>query len=342
MEYLLIMDKNCIFGILRRSSLLIPVILSVALISSGAGADPFYSPNQGKYPLNVQFTLPGGAACDSVFWDFGDDSNRSQINPLYTYKEMGIFYPLCVCTLPGATVSYEFGKIVSRNANFPEADTYDNHYPYNTVVDMKTDTLSTDELKKQGDGLVALGLDQYAAESYKQLVAMTAASDPGILAEYGRILVRLSRWNEAGDAFEQAIKIKPDSDLLNAYGRVLLKINRYEAARDVFNQSLGLKDSDARAWAGFADALAALNRTEEAEGAYDKSVRLDAGQAAVWIGFGDILSVLGKNPEAVTAYEKAIALGMSGAENYNKYSQLLRKVGRDQDALNARNIARSS
>ncbi|MDD1728059.1 MAG: PKD domain-containing protein, partial [Methanospirillum sp.] len=73
-----------------------------------ASADPFFSPDEGKAPLKVQFTLPGGENCDSVKWDFGDGNTSTEISPSFTYTKMSFFYPTCVCTLPGATVTYTF------------------------------------------------------------------------------------------------------------------------------------------------------------------------------------------------------------------------------------------
>jgi tetratricopeptide (TPR) repeat protein len=253
---------------------------------------------------------------------------------------MGFFYPQCICTLPGATITYTFDKIVASNADMFDDDTHDQHYPYHTDVAVSADGLSREDLIKQGTGLYMLGQYQHAADTYKKLVEMTD-SDPVILAEYGTILVRLSRWNEAQNAFNQSINVRPDADILNAYGRVLLEMNRFDDALFAYNQSLKMNDASASAWAGRAEVLKNLDNPDDAVVAYEKSISLDEKEAAVWKGYGEVLTTLGKDDDAVKAYQKAIDLGMKGADIYLKLGGALRKTGQDGDAQRAMDSARS-
>jgi Tfp pilus assembly protein PilF len=324
----------------RIFSFLLQIILISGLLIGSVTADPSFSPDQGKMPLKVKFSFPGGENCDSVIWTFEDGKTASEINPTYTYTGMGFHYPTCVCTLPGATITYSFGKIVSSNADMPDADTTDKHYPVSTAVDIKSDTLSLKDQVRQATGLYALGQYDYAASSYQKAVQISG-SDPDILAQYGTVLAGLSRWKESAIAFNQSAGIKPDPVTFVAYGGVLTHLKKFDEALAAFNRSLELDTASSDAWAGIGEVFELLKQNEEAAAAYRKSLDLDQKDASVWKGYGNILNAQGKDTEAVDAYGKAISLGLSDADMYLKYGGSLRKIGRDGEAQAAMDKAKS-
>jgi tetratricopeptide (TPR) repeat protein len=318
--------------------LAIPLIVLIVCTAITSAAPSFY-PNEGKIPLKVQFTLPGGDSCNSVKWDFGDGNTSAEVSPSYSYTRMSFFYPICVCTLPGATVTYTFGKIVPENGIFKGTDE-NPQTPTDTKVDVKNDELTLQDLIKQGTGFYNLGLYDYAATSYKDAI-QKSGSDPEILAKYGDILVGLSRWDDAKNAYNQSLAIKQDKTVLNAYGNVLVQIKKYDAALEAFNQSMALEASNPGAWAGSARAYIGLKQANESATAFQKSLDLDASQSPVWKEYGDALVAVNKSTDAITAYEKAVAGGISGSDIYIKYGEALRKAGRNADAENAMAKARS-
>ncbi len=217
----------------------IMLILITCVIAGGVSAQPSFSPDQGKIPLKVRFTLPGGDACDSVSWEFGDGKTSREINPQHTYKGMGFYPPHLICTLPGATVTYTFDKIVASNADMPDADSNNQHYPAGTKVKISPAQLELEDLLKQADGLYALGLGSYAVSSYKK-ASRLSGSDPRILGKYGDVLASLSRWSEAAAVYNQSLAIKETPVVLNAYGGMMIKMNRYQDALDAFNRTLAI------------------------------------------------------------------------------------------------------
>ncbi|MFH0968855.1 MAG: tetratricopeptide repeat protein [Methanobacteriota archaeon] len=291
-------------------------------------------------PLKVQFSLPGGENCDSVTWSFEDGKTGTEINPSYTYSTMGFHYPTCVCTLPGATITYSFGKIVSSNADMPDADTADQHYPIHTAVDIKSDKLSLEEQTKQGTGFYALGLYDYAATAYQKAIEISG-SNPEILAQYGNILAGLSRWKESAVAFNQSVAIKPDPVTYTAYGGALTHLKKYDEALSMFNKSLELDAVNPNAWAGIGQVFEFLKKSEDAVTAYKKSLDLNPKDAFVWKGYGNALSVLGKDSEAADAYSQAISLGLADADTFLKYGGVLRKLGKNGEAQTAMNQAKN-
>jgi Flp pilus assembly protein TadD len=315
-------------------------LLSVILLTGMATAAPSFSPDQGKMPLTVQFTFPGGDQCDSVSWDFGDDTTSDEVSPSHMYKEMSFFYPQCICTLPGAKITYNFNKIVSSNADMPDPDSADQHYPVETIPEISAGTLPLDEQTKQGKGLYAIGLYDDAAESYKKAIQISG-SDPEILAKFGDIMAGLTRWTDAASAYNQSLAIREDPAVLNAYGAALIKLKKYDEALGVFNRTLTIEPGNASALTGIGKAFELLKKADESAAAYQKSLEIDDSQSSAWMGYGNVLSTLEKYPEAITAYEKAISLGVTGADIYTKYGGVLRKAGRDGDAGRAMSTARS-
>jgi tetratricopeptide (TPR) repeat protein len=319
-------------GFLLGRSLLATLTVLI-LFTAITTATPSFYPNEGKIPLKVQFTLPGGDSCDSVKWDFGDGNSSAEVSPSYSYTKMSFFYPLCVCTLPGATVTYSFGKIVPENAVFKGVDETP-QTPTDVKVDVKSDGLDLQGLIKQGTVFYNLGLYDYAATSYKSAI-QKSGSDPQILAKYGDILAGLSRWEEAKNAYNQSLAIKQDKDVLNSYGGALVQLKQYDAALTAFNQSLAMEPSNSGAWAGTARADIGLKLVNESAAAFQKSLDIDASQPLVWKEYGDVLMKADRSTDAITAYEKAIAQGVSGADIYISYGGALRKAGRNAEAENA-------
>lgn len=324
-----------------KNRLLPAICIIIIVMNAGtATAAPSFSPDQGKMPLKIQFTLPGGDHCDHVTWEFGDGSTSSEVNPSHTYTTMGFYYPRCICTLPGAIVTYAFDKVVSSNADMPDPDSADQHYPIETDPLISSEPLSLDDQIRQGDGLFALGLYQNAADSYKKAIQLSG-SDPAVLGKYGDILAGLSRWSEAAEIYNQSLMQKPDPAVYNAYGASLIKLNRYEQALDSFNTSLEIDPDNGSTYTGIGKAYELLKLPEQAAEAYKRAVELDGTQTPAWIGYGNVLNSLEQYSESAKAYEKAISLGVSGADIYTRYGGVLRKLGRDGDANKAMSTARS-
>lgn len=324
-----------------RCRLALVVILSTLMLLTGiTTANPSFSPDQGKMPVTVKFTFPGGDQCDSVLWDFGDGETSTEVSPTHIYKTMGFYYPQMVCTLPGMKIIYNFNKFVSSNADMPDPNSDDQHFPIETIPDISSATLPIDEQIKQADVLNALGEFSYAADAFKKVIGISA-SDPAILGKYGDVLAGLSRWSDAAAIYNQSLTIKEDPAVLNAYGTALLKLNKFEEALNVFNRTIAIDAGNSIAYTGIGKAFEFLKKDEEASAAYSKTVSLDDKQPFAWMGYGNVLNNLGKYSEAETAYKKAIDLGVSGAEVYNKYGTVLRKLDRDKEAGKAFSKARN-
>jgi tetratricopeptide (TPR) repeat protein len=93
----------------------------------------------------------------------------------------------------------------------------------------------------------------------------------------GKVLVKLERYDEAIEAFDLAIKYKPD--FAKAYynkGNTLSRyLNRYQEAIDAFDLAIKYDPDDVEAYYNKGLALKSLGRTAEAEAAFAKAKELD-------------------------------------------------------------------
>ncbi len=325
---------------LPGTAVILAGIILLILVSVPVTADPYFSPDEGKYPLTVQFTLPGGENGDRVTWSFGDGNTSTEVSPKFTYKKMGAYTPECTVILPGATVTYFFDKISVKNADMSDSDTYDSHWPYEKEVIAETDGLSYDELIRQGDGLLALDLASYAVKAYKKAIEMNG-SDPLLIGKYAQNLVSLGQLNEAKNAYNQSVTANPDPEIMTAFGYLLITMNEYEEAREIFTRALSIDAQNTAALTGLGDALALLGQPEEAAKTYGNALSISSQLPVTQKAYGDVLITLGEYDKAVSAYKKAMDLGVNGSEIWYSYATALQKTGQDSEAENARTTARS-
>ncbi|MGK7903218.1 MAG: tetratricopeptide repeat protein [Hormoscilla sp.] len=136
---------------------------------------------------------------------------------------------------------------------------------------------------------------------------------PGESAEdwvnYGNQSWRLFRYEEAVEAFDEAIKLK--QDLYQAwYGRglALKSQGNYQAAATSFEKAAEIEQKFYQAWRQRADALASLGKYSEALASIDKAIKINSEDSVLYWLRGLILQESGSYAEAVVAYNKAIEI----------------------------------
>jgi len=99
------------------------------------------------------------------------------------------------------------------------------------------------------------------------------------LNQIGVLHLRLNEPDKADDAFQAALKIKPDSyePLVNR-AVALFRLARYAEAETVLRETLKVKSESAAAYYYLGRTLNKLNRNDEAEAAYLQSVKLSPGE----------------------------------------------------------------
>lgn len=126
--------------------------------------------------------------------------------------------------------------------------------------------------------------------------------------EKGVVFFNLGMYEEALQAFDQAIKLCPKNvDNLNSKGVVLAQMGRYNEAIKCFDKAIGQKPSFMIPWLNKARALGTLGKYQEAIKACDKAIGLDPKYAIAWYSKGQILK-----GQADAAIAKARELGYNG------------------------------
>jgi len=316
-------------------------ILTLFLISilvAGGSASPTYAPTEGKNPLKVYFTFPGGEECDSVKWSFGDENTSTAITVDHTYYSLGTYYPTCSCELPGANASYTYDYVYVIPWSSSIRDSLTGGRPSNSKVTRSSEGLSPESLKKQAEGLAAIGEMKYAADAYADLTKL-ATPDSDTLTTYGDVLSGLGRLTEAESTYTQALSGNESAPILKKLADVLFSLGKTDDAIRTMNQTLALTPDDAGAYASYATFLRKAGKTAEALDAYNQSFALQDAQPGLWYEYADLLTSIGKLGQAADAYNHAISLGMFGNEVWNDYSRVLQKLGRKDEAQRAKEQA---
>jgi len=125
----------------------------------------------------------------------------------------------------------------------------------------------------------------------------------------GTIFYQLNRHEEALEAYEKAIELKPDyAEAWTTKGTIFHQLNRHEEALEAYEKAIELKPGYAEAWCGKGNAFCNLNRHEEAIAAYEKAIELKPDYAEAWCGKGNAFYNLNRHEEAIEAIDKAIEL----------------------------------
>jgi tetratricopeptide (TPR) repeat protein len=177
-----------------------------------------------------------------------------------------------------------------------------------------------DELAKKIDFLEDVGVT-LTAEDY-----LTQATDYFYDEQY----------EEALEAYEKAIKLRPDYSLAwNNKGYSLHDLKRYKEALAAYEKALELDPDDPIAWNNKGAALNDLERYEEALEALEKSIELNPEYAKSWKHKGLALNCLERHDEALEALNKALELDPDYASAWNNKGVALEKLGRDAEAKKA-------
>jgi tetratricopeptide (TPR) repeat protein len=129
---------------------------------------------------------------------------------------------------------------------------------------------------------------------------------------------------------------QPDPELARVWfnkGRDLDDLGKYEEAIEAYDEAIRLNPNYAKAWFNKGLSLDDLGKHDEAVKAYDEAIRLDPNNAAMaWNNKAISLGDLGKYDEAIEAYDEAIKLDPNYAKAWNNKGLALRKLDRTEEA----------
>jgi tetratricopeptide (TPR) repeat protein len=152
----------------------------------------------------------------------------------------------------------------------------------------------------------------------------------------GLILDDLQRYQEALNAYTSAVQLNPNAtDAYNNQGIILRKLGRHLNALTAYERAIQAQPDNATAHYHKGQILYHLKRYEEALSAYTQAIRLNPVEATAYNHRGVILYTLKRYEEALVSYEQALHLRPNYLAAYNNKGIVLNNLKRYQDALNA-------
>ena len=154
----------------------------------------------------------------------------------------------------------------------------------------------------------------------------------------GWALSRLERHDEALEAVNQAIALKPEeASYHNNKGISLAELNRHDEALEAYNQAIALEPKKADYHDNKGSSLAELNRYDEALETFNQAIALKPEEALYHYHKGRLLDELNLHDEALEAYNQAIALKPEKALYHYHKGLSLAELNRHDEALEAYN-----
>ena len=142
-----------------------------------------------------------------------------------------------------------------------------------------------------------------------------------------------SRPQEAIDAYDEAIRLKPDyAEAYNNRGNVKSDLNQHEEAIADHDKAIRLKPDLAEAYNNRGNAKSDLNRHEDAIADYDEAIQLKPDLTEAYYNRGNAKVGLGRYEDAIADYDKVIRLKPDYAAAYNNRAAANLSLGRKGEA----------
>ncbi|HEY4446283.1 MAG TPA: tetratricopeptide repeat protein [Steroidobacteraceae bacterium] len=171
-----------------------------------------------------------------------------------------------------------------------------------------------------------------AAALFERAVASNPL-DAAVNYNYGSVLKRLKRFDEALDRYQCALHIKPD--IAQAYydrGDIQIELGRPGEALDSYEIALRIKPDYAQAHNNRGVALQALGRHEDALESYERALKISPDHADANYNHGLALRELGRIEEALGSYDRALEITPDHAEAHNNRGVALQALTRFEES----------
>ncbi len=167
-----------------------------------------------------------------------------------------------------------------------------------------------------------LGHYQDAIEAYKQAIRIKP-DYAGAHYNLGNAYRELGRYQNAIESFKQAIRIKPDySDAHYNLGTVYYNLDRYQDAIEAYKQAIRINPDDAEAHYALGFPYAGLGRYQEAMESYKQAIRIKPDYTDAHYNLGVAYLAVGDKGSALEEYKILKSLD---TERANKLFNLIYK-----------------
>lgn len=183
------------------------------------------------------------------------------------------------------------------------------------------------------DGLNLLGVvalqsgDAEEAVKFLKRAQRRAPKEPTILVNLGAAYRKADRKEEARDAYQEALALRPDlAEAQFNLGRVLFDMHDLEGSIAANKQALALAPNMAEAWLGLGNALK-ITDDEAAIRAYQEALKINPALAEAYGNIGAVHFDRAQYREALSWVDKGIALQPGPGELRFKRSLMALRLG---------------
>ncbi|MBI5723725.1 MAG: tetratricopeptide repeat protein [Planctomycetes bacterium] len=139
--------------------------------------------------------------------------------------------------------------------------------------------------------------------------------------------------NEALDAYNKALAIRPDAIARSSRGNVLKELGRADEAMADYAAAIAMAPRYADAYYNRANLHLAARRFDQAAGDYGKAVELKDDFLEAYVNRGTALAEMGRMNDALADFDRAVALRPDFAQAYRARAIAYCRLARRADAM---------
>lgn len=178
---------------------------------------------------------------------------------------------------------------------------------------------------------IVLGLGTGAAIFMVNFINSSNATD---LYNRGKTFSELNRNEEALNAYDKAIKIRPDYlEAWNGRGQILFNLKKSKEAIEAYDKAIQISPESFEAWAGRGYVLDKLEQYKEAIDSFDKALIINPNSPEVWNGRGEAMTNLQQYQEAIKSFDKAVQFKQDYYQAWHSRGWALHNLQKYEEAI---------
>lgn len=182
--------------------------------------------------------------------------------------------------------------------------------------------------------LIALGIISFVSMVAISTLKAVKSNNALDLYQKGQTFLELKRYNDALDAYNRAVELKPEyTEAWKGQATTLLELKRYQDALEAYDKAIQLQPNYEDAWNGRGKALNHLQRYSEAIASFDSALKIQPNNLESWNEKGNVQIKLQQYSEAITSFDKAVKIQPKNSLAWHKRGIALHNLRRYQEAV---------
>ncbi|NEP56880.1 MAG: tetratricopeptide repeat protein [Symploca sp. SIO2G7] len=182
--------------------------------------------------------------------------------------------------------------------------------------------------------LMAMGVIGVGMGAAVLLINVLKSANATDLYRRGETFFELKRYEQALDAYEQAVAIRPEyAEAWQGQGSTLSQLQQYEEALEAYDQAIQIQPDYLKAWNSRGEALTQLQRYEEAIDAFDAALKIQSDSLEAWQGRGDVQIKLQQYNDAIASFDQALELQPDYFQAWYRRGWALHNLRRYEEAV---------